>query len=107
MGEDAWQACQRELKEELGFCATKENSEMIAAFKRIDSYNTIWIVHTDVSVEELILQKEEVSDVGVRCRAKGDGEGRDISLLSVSGLADGLSIQYALSVDNQCDAGCP
>jgi len=63
MGEDAWQACQRELKEELGFCATKENSEMVAAFKRIDSYNTIWIIHTDVSVEELVLQKEEVSDV--------------------------------------------
>ena len=36
---------------------------MVAAFKRIDSYNTIWIVHTDVSVAELTLQKEEVSDV--------------------------------------------
>lgn len=62
-GEDAWEACRRELKEEIGLSATKENAEMVAAFKRIDSYNTIWIVHTDVRAEELVLQKEEVADV--------------------------------------------
>lgn len=61
-GEDAWAACQRELYEELGLCATKENTEMVAVFKRIDSFNTLWIVHTDVKAEELVLQKEEVSD---------------------------------------------
>lgn len=61
-GEDAWAACQRELKEELGLAATKENAEMIAVFKRLDSYNTVWVVHTDVKVEELSLQQEEVAD---------------------------------------------
>ena len=61
-GEDAWDACRRELKEEIGLCATKENAEMIAAFKRIDSYNTIGLIHTDVKKEELVLQEEEVSD---------------------------------------------
>ena len=35
---------------------------MVAAFKRIDSYNTLWIIPTDITAEELILQKEEVSD---------------------------------------------
>lgn len=62
-GEDAWAACRRELKEEIGLTATKENAEMVAVFKRIDSYNTIWVVHTDVKAEELVLQKEEVADV--------------------------------------------
>lgn len=61
-GEDAWTACQRELKEELGITATKENAEMVAAFKRIDSFNTIWLIHTDVEIEDLTLQEEEVSD---------------------------------------------
>ncbi|MDE7299277.1 MAG: NUDIX domain-containing protein [Lachnospiraceae bacterium] len=62
-GEDAWDACRRELQEELGLAATKENSEMIAMFKRIDSYNAVWLVHTDAKTEELTLQEEEVSDV--------------------------------------------
>ena len=61
-GEDAWDACKRELMEELGIAATRENSEMVAAFKRIDSYNTVWLVHTDSKAEELVLQTEEVSD---------------------------------------------
>lgn len=61
-GEDAWAACQRELHEELGLTATKENAEMIAVFKRLDSYNTIWVVHTDVKAGELVLQQEEVTD---------------------------------------------
>ena len=61
-GEDPWDACKRELMEELGIAATKENSELIALFKRIDSYNALWIVHTDVMLEELTLQSEEVSE---------------------------------------------
>ena len=61
-GENAWEACQRELKEELGLTACKESSEMIAAFKRIDSFNTIWLVHTEAKISDLILQEEEVSD---------------------------------------------
>ena len=36
---------------------------MVAVFKRIDSFNTVWLIHTDVNAEELKLQKEEVSDV--------------------------------------------
>lgn len=61
-GEEPWDACQRELREELGIAATKENAEMIAVFKRIDSFSTIWLIHTDVTEQELILQEEEVSD---------------------------------------------
>ncbi len=61
-GEEPWDACQRELKEELGLTATKENAELIAVFKRIDNFNTIWVVHTDATLDELVLQKEEVAD---------------------------------------------
>lgn len=62
VGEDAWTACKRELKEELGIDATKENSSLIMMDKRHDHFSTIWIVRTDIKLHELKLQPEEVAD---------------------------------------------
>jgi len=61
-GEDAWTACKRELKEELGIVATKENSIFAMVSKRHDHFSTIWIVKTDIKLQELSLQPEEVAD---------------------------------------------
>lgn len=61
-GESAWQACFRELKEELGIECKKEFTEMIGVVKKTSAFITIWTVETDVPVEELKLQKEEVAD---------------------------------------------
>lgn len=60
-GEDPWEACHRELFEELGIDALKEQSEMIAMFKRCDSFNAVFIIKTDVSEADLIIQQEEVA----------------------------------------------
>ncbi len=61
-GESPFEAAKRELKEELGIDATVENAEMIALFKRIDSFTSLWVVHIDVDRSELKLQEEEVAD---------------------------------------------
>lgn len=62
VGEDAWTACRRELKEELGIVATRENTSMVLMNRRYDSFMTLWVVKTDISISELKLQPEEVAD---------------------------------------------
>jgi 8-oxo-dGTP pyrophosphatase MutT (NUDIX family) len=61
-GETPFQAAKRELKEELGIVANKGNSELVGMLKRIDSFTSIWIVHVDVEIKDLKLQKEEVAE---------------------------------------------
>mgnify|MGYP001037458902 CR=1 FL=1 len=60
-GEDAWQACQRELKEELGIQIQKEDAQLFAILKRHDSFNAVWVIRSEVSEKDLKLQKEEVA----------------------------------------------
>lgn len=61
-GEDAWSACRRELAEELGITADTRNSENCFMVKRHDNFCTVWIVRTDITMEELRLQAAEVAD---------------------------------------------
>ncbi|MDF2544517.1 MAG: hypothetical protein K0S47_4235 [Herbinix sp.] len=62
VGEDAFTACQRELMEEMGVEATKENSYLALMTKRHDHFTTIWVVKTEISIEDVKLQPEEVAD---------------------------------------------
>jgi isopentenyldiphosphate isomerase len=62
LGEDAWAACQRELEEELGIIATRENTSLAFLYKLEDHFNSVWIVKTDIGISELKLQAEEVLD---------------------------------------------
>lgn len=61
-GEDSWTACQRELQEEVGITATRDNTTLIFMNKRQDHFTFIYMVSTDIDVKELKLQKEEVAD---------------------------------------------
>lgn len=63
VGEDAWTACRRELKEELGIDATRKNSYQALSYLRNDHITTVWVVNTDVKIEDLTLQKSEVAEV--------------------------------------------
>ena len=60
VGEDAFSACKREAAEELGLTITRENTELFMVQKRTNSFCHIYLVHTDVSVEQLVLQESEV-----------------------------------------------
>ncbi len=62
VGEDAWTACKRELFEELGIIADKENTLLAFVNKRHDHFTFIYIVWTDIERKDAVLQKEEVSD---------------------------------------------
>lgn len=59
-GEDAFSACKREAAEELGLTITRENTELFMVQKRTNSFCHIYLVHTDISVEQLVLQESEV-----------------------------------------------
>lgn len=61
--EDGFMTCQRELYEELGIKSTKENTTFAFMNKRKDHFCTVWIVETDVNIEDLVLQPAEVIDV--------------------------------------------
>ncbi|HHT57485.1 NUDIX hydrolase [Herbinix luporum] len=61
-GDDAWTTCQKELWEELGIKATRENSSLVMMYRRHNSFCAVWLVKTDVSIEELKLQPEEVAE---------------------------------------------
>ncbi len=59
-GDDAWLTCQKELWEELGIKATRENSSLALIYKKHSSFCAVWIVKTDITIEELTLQSAEV-----------------------------------------------
>jgi isopentenyldiphosphate isomerase len=61
-GDDAWITCQKELWEELGIKATRQNSSLAMMYRRHKSFCAVWLVRTDVSIEELTLQPSEVVD---------------------------------------------
>ncbi len=61
-GENFYEACHRELKEELGINADGKMLSMTGVFKRPTNYCSVWTYKTDVSISELVLQKEEVAD---------------------------------------------
>lgn len=61
-GEDMYQACSRELEEELGIKESKDKMDMVAIFKKNYSFHSVWLVHTEAKLEELLIQKEEVAE---------------------------------------------
>lgn len=62
-GEDMYEACIRELNEEVGILADEKCMELYALLKRENSFNAVWIVHKNIDISELSLQVEEVSEV--------------------------------------------
>jgi len=61
-GEDSISAAFRETKEELGIEIDKDSMLGPLSYKRKDDFTDIWLVNQDIDLEDIILQKEEVSD---------------------------------------------
>lgn len=62
-GEDSLTAAVRELKEELGISAEPDELIFARRLKRKNSFLDVWFVKVDVDINDLKLQKEEVSEV--------------------------------------------
>lgn len=63
VGENSWETCRRELKEELGIEALKSNSFLVRVVKHPHSFCNIWIIKDNTEISDLKLQPEEVADV--------------------------------------------
>lgn len=62
-GEDALTAARRELQEEIGLAASKDDMHQIACLRRTNSFCCVFCVQTDWPAEAFTLQAEEVSAV--------------------------------------------
>lgn len=61
-GEDSYTAANRELYEELGIPSNKQTLKFLTRIRRRNSLLDIWFINTDVCLENLCLQKDEVSE---------------------------------------------
>lgn len=53
----------RELEEELGIKANKEDLKYIGTYARINDYVEVFLLKSNINVDELKLQEDEVQDV--------------------------------------------
>ena len=53
----------REVKEELGIDVFDDEIEYLLSFKREKGFVDVWLIKKDILIEEIVLQKEEVSEV--------------------------------------------
>jgi len=61
-GESAHQACIRETEEEMGFTPDMSDAETVISYSRIDSIVDVFLIKTDLDLNELTLQPEEVAE---------------------------------------------
>lgn len=62
-GETALQGALRETKEELGIDIPKDNIEFMLSFKRKYNYLDVWLAKLNIDINDITIQKEEVSEV--------------------------------------------
>ena len=60
VGETSLDGALRELKEELGIVARKEELEFIGSYKRIYDFVEVWLCKKNISESDLSLQADEV-----------------------------------------------
>lgn len=61
-GEDSFTAANRELYEELGIKSDENSLKRLFRIKRRNSFLDVWCIETDISIDELTLQKSEVAE---------------------------------------------
>ena len=61
-GEDSITACIRETVEEMGFEPDMSTAELIMSYSRKDSFTDVYLIKTDVEIDALVLQPEEVAE---------------------------------------------
>ncbi len=61
-GESSFDAAKRELEEELGIVSDETTLKKVLRLKKRNSLVDIWMIVTDISVEDLTLQESEVAE---------------------------------------------
>ena len=61
-GEDTIEACIRETEEEMGFVPDMTESELILSYSRKDGFTDVFLIKTEIDIEKLVLQPEEVAE---------------------------------------------
>lgn len=62
-GEGPCEACIRELKEEIGLDASSEDMRLLAIYQRKFSYQAVFLMHSEATIQEMKMQEEEVADL--------------------------------------------
>lgn len=60
-GEDSFTAASRELYEELGISSNRSTLKFAKRIKRRNSFVDVWVINTDIPINNLNLQKNEVA----------------------------------------------
>lgn len=63
LGETTLDTAYREVKEELGINLKPEELELMMSYKRNHDFVDVYLARKDIELEEITMQKEEVSDV--------------------------------------------
>ena len=61
-GEDSRAACIRETTEEMGFEPDMSTAELIMSYSRKDSFTDVYLIKTNIEINELVLQPDEVAE---------------------------------------------
>nr|WP_255723322.1 NUDIX domain-containing protein [Sporosarcina sp. ACRSL] len=61
-GESSLDAALREVREEIGINLPSDKGKLIKSDRRKNDFRDVWLFHHDFSIEETVLQPEEVID---------------------------------------------
>ena len=61
--EDSLEGALREVKEEIGIDLPNCNGELLRSERRKNDFKDVWLFHHDFTIEDTVLQQEEVTDV--------------------------------------------
>lgn len=62
-GETSLDGVLRELSEELGINASKEEMKLIASYIRMKDYVDVWVLNKNINIDDIVMQEDEVQNV--------------------------------------------
>lgn len=92
-GETSWDACVRECSEEMGLTPTLKNSILVGTWKRPNDFVDVWLMFSDVNVNDLKLQPSEVQNA--KWASRQDIEQMQQNGTFIPSILPGLKMVYA------------
>lgn len=92
-GETSWDTCVRESVEELGLKPELQNSVLVGTLKRLNDFVDVWLVYSDVNINDLKLQPSEVQNA--KWASRQDIEQMQQNGTFIPSILPGLKMVYA------------